>query len=221
MNLTWKQQKVVDKTKVFVKKELSNAEGGHDWWHVYRVWKMALKISEKENANQFVVELSSLLHDIADPKFNDGNEDIGPFMAKEFLKKQDVGQDIADEVNYIIRNISFKNSFDDPDSSSLEFKIVQDADRLDAIGAIGIARTFNYGGFKNRMIYDPGHKPVKYNSKEEYKKSDSPTINHFYEKLLHLKDLMNTGTAKQIASERHQFILDYLDRFYKEWDGLK
>jgi len=212
---------IINKTITFVRDTLSNAEGGHDWWHVYRVWKLSKHIAEKEKvANPLVVELGALLHDIADSKFYGGDETIGPEMASYFLNKQHVDRDVIAHVLNIIRNISFKNSFDKQQFNSKELTVVQDADRLDAIGAIGIARTFNYGGHKGREIYNPEIKPETQLTKEKYKKSSSPTINHFYEKLLLLKDKMNTQTGKKIALKRHIFLKEFLKEFYAEWDGI-
>ncbi|RRN76338.1 HD domain-containing protein [Pseudoxanthomonas sp. SGD-10] len=202
----------------FVKGELSDAEAGHDWFHIERVWKTALLICKKEKANTFVVELAALLHDIADSKFHNGDEEIGPQKAGDFLKSINVDSDVVHHVQQIIRTMSFKSSFDSVSFKSKEKEIVQDADRLDAMGAIGIARAFNYGGFKNRPIYDPTVKPNLMQTKEEYMSSTAPTINHFYEKLLLLKDKMNTSTARALAEERHQFMLSYLDQFYAEWN---
>jgi uncharacterized protein len=213
------QTNVFQETSEFVRQKLADAEGGHDWWHIYRVWKLSQKIAFHENADLFVIELAALLHDIADPKFHDGDEEIGPETAKEFLGKQNVGLEVIAHVDKIIRNISFKNSFEIIKFQSKELNVVQDADRLDAIGAIGIARAFNFGGFKNRPIYDPAILPNQSLSIEEYKKSLSPTINHFYEKLLLLKRLMNTATGKKIAEERHRFMEIYLERFYREWEA--
>ena len=208
-------------TETFVKKSLEGAEGGHDWWHTQRVYRTALKIAEREKANLLTVGLGALLHDIADAKFHDGDETIGPRMAQNFLNDLQLPEELIDEVTDIIRKISFKNSLaeqkDNFKSKALE--IVQDADRLDAIGAIGIARAFNYGGFRNRPMYDPETPPVTNMSKEEYKKAKGPTINHFYEKLLTLKDSMNTETGRQLAEERHQYMLDFLDQFYREWNA--
>ncbi|WP_420401598.1 HD domain-containing protein [Flagellimonas sp.] len=211
---------LIEATKNFVKEQLKYAEGGHDWFHTERVFKTAKKISEKEQVDPLVVQLAALLHDIADPKFHDGDEEIGPKTAQEFLASQDLDSVRTDHVANIIRHMSFKNSLDkgQPVFNSLELQVVQDADRLDAIGAIGIARTFNYGGFKNRPMYDPEIEPNLNMSKEEYKKSNAPTINHFYEKLLLLKDKINTDTGRELAAERHQFMLDYLEQFYKEWN---
>ena len=214
---------ILQNTIAFVKTELKNAEGGHDWFHIERVFKNSILISKEEEVDAFVVSLAALLHDIADPKFYNGDETIGPKVAFEFLKKQEVPKDIILHIINIIKHISFKNSFDEKGLTftSKELEVVQDADRLDAIGAIGIARCFNYGGFKNRALYDPKIIPNLNMTKEEYKNSDAPTINHFYEKLLLLKDKMNTVTGKKIADNRHQFMEIYLQQFYNEWNGLK
>lgn len=202
-------------------KERSAGEGsGHDWWHVYRVWKMAERIGGHENADMLVVSLAALLHDIADWKFHGGDDTAGPRVAAEILSKHNVSRTIIDHVCRIIKDVSFKGAGVPTVPLSLEGKIVQDADRLDAIGAIGVARAFAYGGYKGRALYDPDIEPVLHASKEAYSQSHSPTINHFYEKLLLLKDLMNTETARSIAASRHRFMEDYLDRFYKEWDGV-
>jgi len=215
--LTENRKSIVEETEKFVKKVLSDAEGGHDWWHIHRVRNLSLKIAKEEDVDQFVVELAALLHDIADPKFHDGDEEIGPKMAKSFLNSIKVEKHIVSHIENIIRNISFKNSFEELNFNSKELMVVQDADRLDAIGAIGIARTFNYGGHVGTEIYNPEIKPVKFKTKEEYKKTKAPTINHFYEKLLLLKNKMNTNTALKMAEERHDFMLQFLDRFYEEW----
>ena len=207
----------IEKTINFVKEKLKGAEAGHDWFHIERVWKLSKKITEKEGGNFVVIELSALLHDIADPKFHNGDETLATKISSEFLESIKVEEKIINQVLYIIENISFKNRGESHQNPSLELQIVQDADRLDAIGAIGIARTFNFGGFKNNLMYHPEIQPKLNMSKEEYKKSNGTTINHFYEKLLLLKDLMNTETAKKIASERHDFMLKFLDEFYKEW----
>ena len=217
------QEKIITATIAFVKKELKNAEGGHDWFHIQRVFKNSILISKDEKVDVFIVSLAALLHDIADPKFYKGDETIGPRVASEFLTNQKVSSSIIEHVIHIIKHISFKNSFDKEMKTftSKELEVVQDADRLDAIGAIGIARCFNYGGFKNRMLYDPEIIPNLNMTKEDYKNSDAPTINHFYEKLLLLKDQMNTASGKKIAAERHAFMETYLQQFYNEWDGLK
>jgi len=211
----------IQKTIDFVKTSLSDAEGGHDWWHIYRVWKTAMHIAQDENVDLLIVELGALLHDIADSKFHDGNEEIGPQRAKIFLQSLQVEYKVIDHVVNIIENISFKGGKHLQKFRSPELDIIQDADRLDALGAVGIARTFNYGGFKGRAIYNPDIKPNLYLSKEEYKNSEAPTLNHFYEKLLLLKDRMNTETGRKMAEERHAFMLLYLDQFYKEWDGAR
>lgn len=209
---------IIDHAISFVKKQLQGAEAGHDWFHVERVWKLSQKIAAKEGGNLPVIELAALLHDIADPKFHNGDEHLALEISEDFLKQENISKEITENVLYIIRNISFKNKkvLDNP---SLELQIVQDADRLDAIGAIGIARAFNFGGYKNNVIYDPDIPPQLNMSKEEYKKSNGTTINHFYEKLLLLKDLLNTGTARKMAAERHRFMLSFLDEFYREWKG--
>jgi len=213
---------LIESTIAFVKEQLNDAEGGHDWFHTERVWKNAKRISQSEDVDNFVVELAALLHDIADSKFHNGDETIGPKVAREFLFSQNVDSAIIEHVVSIIENMSFKNSFDKKDVfKSLELQVVQDADRLDAIGAIGIARCFNYGGFKNRALYNPTIPPNLNMTKEEYKNSNAPTINHFYEKLLLLKDLMNTNTGRKMAQERHDYMLNFLEQFYSEWNGEK
>ncbi len=214
-------QNLINDTIAFVKKELKNAEGGHDWFHIERVYKNALLIANGEKCDSLIVQLSALLHDIADSKFHDGDETVGPKKARLFLESKNVPENTITHVVNIIENISFKGGHEAKKFSSLELDIVQDADRLDAIGAIGIARTFNYGGFKNRAIYNPEIKPNLNMSKEEYKNSDAPTINHFYEKLLLLKDIMNTKTGKEIAAQRHDFMKLFLNQFYAEWNGEK
>jgi uncharacterized protein len=210
---------IILKTIDFVKTSLAGAEGGHDWWHVYRVWKTAKHIAQYEDADMFVVELGALLHDIADSKFHNGNEEIGPLKAREFLLSLQVNLEIIAHIENIITHISFKGGKLPQHFKSPELDVIQDADRLDALGAIGIARTFNYGGHKGRAIYNPGIKPNLNLSREEYKNSDAPTLNHFYEKLLLLKDRMNTETGRNMAEDRHAFMLTYLDQFYKEWEG--
>ncbi len=211
--------KLIELTKAFVKEQLTDAEGGHDWFHVLRVYNNAALISKSENVNVLVVALGALLHDIADSKFHNGDETVGPKMAREFLFNHDVDSIIIEHVVKIIENISFKGGNEAQKFRSPELDVIQDADRLDAIGAIGIARCFNYGGFKDRTLFDPSIKPNMNMTKEEYKSSKTPTINHFYEKLLLLKDRMNTKTGRRIATERHKFMENYLDQFYAEWDG--
>jgi len=214
-------QNLINDTISFVKKELENAEGGHDWFHIERVYKNAVLIANGENCDILIVQLGALLHDIADSKFHNGDETVGPKKARLFLESMTVSENTITHVVNIIENISFKGGHETKKFSSLELDIVQDADRLDAIGAIGIARTFNYGGFKNRAIYNPEIKPNLNMSEEEYKNSDAPTINHFYEKLLLLKDKMNTKTGKVIAAQRHDFMELFLNQFYAEWNGEK
>lgn len=216
------EKQLVENTKTYVKDTLKGAEGGHDWFHIERVYQNAKLIAQGEEVDLFVVELGALLHDIADAKFYDGDETVGPKKASSFLKSEGVEPGIIEHIIYIINNISFKNSLDKDlsgKSMSNELKVIQDADRLDAIGAIGIARAFNYGGFKNRSLYDPDILPNLDQDKETYKKSKAPTINHFYEKLLLLKDKMNTSTGRKIAEKRHSFMKSYLDHFYDEWNG--
>jgi uncharacterized protein len=213
------KESIIQQTAHYVLQTLQGAEGGHDWWHIERVWKLAKKISLTENADIFIVELAALLHDIADSKFHNGDEELGAIKASEYLNSLQLDAPSIEHVINIINNISFKGGKELVTFKSIELDIVQDADRLDAIGAIGIARTFNYGGFKNREIYNPNIAPNLAMTKEEYKKSTAPTINHFYEKLLLLKDRMNTSTAQIIAEKRHAFMELYLDEFYKEWEG--
>lgn len=214
-------ENIVNKTILFVKQKLENAEGGHDWFHIERVYKNAMSIANNEVCDDTVVKLAALLHDIADSKFHNGDETVGPKIAREFLLINEVEEATIQHIIKIIENISFKGGNTEKTFSSIELDIVQDADRLDAIGAIGIARAFNYGGFKNRPLYNPNIAPKLHMSKEEYKNSETPTLNHFYEKLLLLKDKMNTETGKQIAQQRHQFMMTFLSQFYAEWDGEK
>ncbi len=217
------KKQVIEETVLFVKKTLQGAEGGHDWFHIQRVFLNSKLIAKGENVDDFVVTLGALLHDIADSKFHPdasgGDETIGPKKATKFLLSQNVDSAIIEHVVQIIKNISYKGGNVKRTFSSKELDVVQDADRLDAIGAIGIARCFNYGGFKNREIYNPNIPPNLIMTKEEYKKSTAPSINHFYEKLLLLKDKMNTKTGRKIAANRHKFMELYLKQFYSEWDG--
>jgi uncharacterized protein len=212
---------LIDSTILFVKNQLKDAEGGHDWFHIERVYKNALLIAKGEKCDLEIVQLGALLHDIADSKFHDGDETVGPKTARTFLESQNVSEEAISHVVNIIENISFKGGNFEKKFNSIELQIVQDADRLDAIGAIGIARTFNYGGFKNRQIYNPAIAPVLNMSKEAYKISEAPTISHFYEKLLLLKEKMNTDTGKKISLERHKYMENFLSQFYAEWDGEK
>ncbi|MFM7018484.1 HD domain-containing protein [Flavobacterium sp.] len=212
---------LIDTTILFVKQKLQNAEAGHDWYHVERVYKNAIVIATEEACDLEIVKLGALLHDIADSKFHNGDETIGPRIAKEFLENQNVASETISHVVNIIENISFKGGNFEKKFTSKELDVVQDADRLDAIGAIGIARTFNYGGFKNRPLYLPHIAPNLHMTKEEYKNNEAPTLNHFYEKLLLLKDKMNTETGKKIAAQRHLFMESFLAQFYSEWEGEK
>jgi len=213
------QQEIIDRTATFIKEQLSGESSGHDWWHVYRVWKSAVRIGKQEQADLFVVELAALLHDIADWKFHDGNDEVGPQRAAEWLQTLQVDANIIAHICQIIRDISFKGAGVTTTMHSIEGKVVQDADRLDAIGAIGIARTFAYGGSKGREMYNPDVSPLLHDSFEAYKQNQSHTINHFYEKLLLLKERMNTATARQLAEQRHRVMEEYLDQFYREWEG--
>ena len=212
---------LIDKTISFVKEKLENAEGGHDWFHIERVYKNSLLIAKEEDCDLTVVQLGALLHDIADSKFHNGDETVGSRTARTFLESESVSEETIVHVINIIENISFKGGNFEKKFNSKELEIVQDADRLDAIGAIGIARCFNYGGFKNRGLYNPDIQPNLNMGKEEYKNSQSPTLNHFYEKLLLLKDKMNTPTGKKSAEARHQYMEDFLSQFLAEWEGEK
>ncbi len=207
---------MIEEVIVHVKEALRDAEAGHDWFHIERVWRNALCIHEREGGNKLVIELAALLHDIADSKFHGGDDKIGPRKAREVMERLGFEASIIDEVVFIIENISFKGGRDIPQRRTLELDIVQDADRLDAIGAIGIARAFNYGGYKGRALYDPAIPPNMNMTKEEYKKSTAPTLNHFYEKLFLLKDLMNTATGRTLANERHQFMQQFVEQFLRE-----
>ena len=213
------KEQILQNTTEFVKETLANAEGGHDWFHIERVTKNANQIAKKELADSFVVELAALLHDIADSKFHKGDESIAPKKARAFLNEQGVSKTVADHVVQIVTHVSFKGGNFEQEFHSKELEVVQDADRLDALGAIGIARCFGYGGFKKRALYDPKIKPELSMTKEEYKKSTAPSINHFYEKLLLLKDRMHTDTGRKIATERHRFMELFLAQFYAEWNG--
>jgi len=212
-------EQIIQATITYVQAELAEAEGGHDWWHIERVWKSSKEIAKSEKVDLLIVELGALLHDIADSKFHDGDETIGPKKAAAFMESLNLEPSVIEHVVNIIQHISFKGGNQAQTFKSPELDVVQDADRLDAIGAIGIARTFNYGGFKNRELYNPAIPPNLNMTKEEYKKSTAPTINHFYEKLLLLKDRMNTETGKALAQRRHDFMKTFLEEFYLEWDG--
>ena len=211
---------IIDKTCKYVEDKLAGEGSGHDWWHIFRVWTLAKKIAVEEKAQVEIVELGALLHDIADWKFHDGDDSFGPAIAREFLNNHNVEPNLSDSVVEIISTVSYKGAGVATPMKTLEGKIVQDADRLDAIGALGIARTFAYGGYKNRLIYNPDEKPVIHENYEDYKKNEGHTINHFYEKLLLLKERMNTNTGKRIAEGRHKFMQSFLNQFYREWDGF-
>jgi len=215
------QDALITATADYVQELLSGEGSGHDWWHIYRVWNNAKAIAAQERADFFVVELAALLHDIGDHKFHNGDESVGPRMAEEWLKRLQVSPAITQHVCLIIKELSFKGAGTSSAMSSPEGCVVQDADRLDAIGAIGIARAFAYGGYKNRELYNPHIPPELHDSFAAYKASAAPTINHFYEKLLLLKDRMHTNTAKQLARQRHQYIEAFLEQFYAEWQGQR
>lgn len=209
----------ITQTISYVKSELQGAESGHDWFHIERVYNNTLLLLNSEEANEEVCILGALLHDIADSKFHGGDETVGPKKAYEFMSSIGIDEEVKKHVVLIIENISFKGGNFQKNFHSKELEIVQDADRLDAIGAIGIARTFNYGGYKNNSMHDPDQLPKLNMTKEEYKNHKGTTINHFYEKLLLLKDLMNTETGKQIAQKRHEYMEGFLEQFFKEWKG--
>ncbi|MEH0157722.1 HD domain-containing protein [Limibacter armeniacum] len=215
------KQTIIEKTASFIKAKFEGEGSGHDWWHIYRVWKSAISIAEAEGADTFIVELGALLHDIADHKFHNGSLDEGPKQTRNWLVEVGADTETVEKVCEIVANVSFKGAGTQSVMTTLEGKVVQDADRLDAIGAIGIARTFAYGGFKQREIYNPEIPPVMHDDFESYKKNTAPTINHFYEKLLLLKDRMNTVTGKRIAEERHRYMEMFLEQFYQEWEGKR
>ena len=210
---------IIQRTINFVQQTLADSESGHDWWHIFRVWTMSKTLQQKEGGDLFIIELAALLHDIADWKLNDGKEEEGYRTIEKWLGEVGLDDHNIEMIIVIIREVSFKGADVKTPMSSLEGKIVQDADRLDAIGAIGIARAFAYGGNRNRMIYDPGVQAEMHQSFAAYKKAEGTTVNHFYEKLLLLKERMNTATAKEIAAERHAFMETFLERFYREWEG--
>jgi len=214
------KEQIINETIEHIKKNIIG-DSGHDWWHVYRVWKTAVQIAEEEKADIFVVQLAALLHDIADYKFHGGDHTVGPKVAREFLQNMTVEENIINHICDIIQNMSFKGAGVESKMATKEGMIVQDADRLDALGAIRIARCFSYGGFKKRIMFDPSIKPRMHYSVDEYLRGDGTTINHFYEKLLLLKDKMNTKTGQRLAQERHEFLLKFLEQFYKEWDVEK
>jgi uncharacterized protein len=213
------KEQIIAKTAEYVKEKFSSEGTGHDWWHIYRVWKNAINIGQQENVDMFVVELGALLHDIADWKFNNGDDEIAGKVAREWLTSLGTDENTIAHVCEIVKNVSFKGAGVANKINTKEGMVVQDADRLDATGAMGISRTFAYGGSVNREIHNPDVKPEKHDSFEQYKKGRSSSINHFYEKLLLLKDLMNTGTAKKIAEKRHAYMEEFLNEFFEEWEG--
>lgn len=216
------KKEVIEKTKEYVRKKLEGESSGHDWWHTWRVWRMAKKIAKEEKADIFVVELAALLHDVADHKLHKGSETAGLKLVIRWLEKLEINQEIIKRICEILVGMSFRKTIGKKtELKTLEGKIVQDADRLDALGAIGVARTFAFGGCNGRELYNPGIKPLKYKNVEEYKKSRNPSLNHFYEKLFKLKNMMNTKTAKKIARGRHKFMEDYIKIFFDEWEGKK
>ena len=196
---------------------MQGESSGHDWWHIYRVWQTSLYIADREHVDSDIVQLAALLHDIGDWKFHAGDESVGPRLAREWLQSLAVDENVITQVCTIIANLSFKGADVKPAPLSAEGQVVQDADRLDAIGAIGIARAFAYGGAKGREMHDPQAAPVLHTSFEQYKASKGTTINHFHEKLLLLKDRLNTATAKALAEHRHAFMLEFLAEFDQEW----
>jgi uncharacterized protein len=211
---------IITKTQQFLEKKFDTESSGHDYWHMYRVWKLAIQIAKNESGvDMFTLELAALLHDVADWKFHDGDEEAGPRAAREWLESLQVNESVITHIEEIIRNVSFKGAHVQTKLTTIEGQIVHDADKLDALGAIGIARAFAYGGSIGRQMYDPGVKAKLHDSFEAYKNSNSPTINHFYEKLLLLKDLMFTKTGKKMALQRHTYLENYLQEFYAEWDG--
>lgn len=213
------KQTVIDTITQQVRQSLEGEGSGHDWWHIQRVLNMAKHLGTEEQADLFIVQLGALLHDIADWKFHEGDDTVGPRVAREILTKLDVEAADIDHVCAIVAGVSYKGAGVKTDMPTLEGRCVQDADRLDAIGAIGIARTFVYTGHKKRLMHDPSVKPVFHDTKEAYFKGGETTINHFYEKLLLLKDRMQTQTGKAIAASRHEYMEQFLKRFYAEWDG--
>ena len=211
-------EQIIQKTAEYVKTEFERDSSGHDWWHIHRVWKNALAICQHEQADVFTVELAALLHDLDDWKLNPSNAET-PVRAAAWLRQMDVDPTVSAHVCEIITHLSYKGAGVKNKISTIEGQIVQDADRLDAIGAVGIGRAFAYGGHAGRPLYDPDKPPQMHQSFEQYKNSQSATINHFYEKLLLLKERMNTPTAKKIAEQRHTYMEKFLDQFLREWDG--
>ncbi len=219
--LTAAERQIVDKTVQLVKEKLGEDSTGHDYFHIMRVRALAVRLAIEEGADAYVVELAALLHDIADWKFHDGDLDAGPKVASEWLKSLDEKPETVEKVAVIIKEVSYKGAGVKTTPSSIEGKVVQDADRLDALGAIGIARTFAYGGKFERPMYDPDQPPVMHQTFEEYKGSRGTTLNHFYEKILLLKERLNTDAARALAEERHKYVEDFVERFLSEWEGKK
>jgi len=218
------EAEIIKQTKQYTEQQMRAETNAHDWWHVYRVWRLSIHLAEQEKgADMFVVQLGALLHDIADWKFHDGDLEIGPRTASSWLEKLKVDEAVVKQVAYIVRNVSFRGGTNTHVMGTIEGKIVQDADRLDAIGAIGIARTFTFGGSFGRVMYDPMARPKQTVSFDEYRKTmgESTTINHFYEKLLLLKDQLHTESARSIAKQRHSYMETFLEEFYAEWEGKK
>lgn len=216
------QAEIIARTADFVHKKFETDSSGHDWWHMYRVWQLAKTIAATEKeADMFVVELGALLHDVADWKLHNGDEETGIRVAREWLEGLSVDREVINHIEDIMRTVSFQGANVPSAMKTIEGKIVHDADKLDAIGAVGIARAFAYGGAHSRMMYNPEVKPEAHNDFETYKNSKSPSITHFYEKLLLLKDRMYTKTARQLAEHRHQYMEQYLKEFYAEWEGEK
>lgn len=215
------EEKKIKKTADFARDFFKNDYSGHDWWHTYRVWQLAKTIAETEKAETISVQLAALLHDVADPKLNNGDEEKGVERVREWLRDIKCDDGETEAIIAIIKTVSFKGAGTKTKPETLEAMIVQDADRLDAIGAIGIARAFAFGGVIQRELYNPEIKPVKHSSYEEYKQRKGTSINHFYEKMLLLKTRMNTASAKKIAGRRHNYLVAFLKEFYEEWDGRK
>ena len=213
------KSEVIMQTEAYIRKTLEGDGTGHDWWHICRVRNIALTIAREEKADLYIVELGALLHDVADWKFHEGNTSVGPRKAREWLSSLQVDPRVIDAVAHIVEYVSFKGAGVASAMNTLEGKVVQDADRLDAIGALGIARCFAYGGSKGRALYNPELQAEMHASFEAYKNNTSSSVHHFYEKLLLLKDRMNTATGKQLAEQRHHYMEQYLKQFYAEWRG--
>lgn len=213
------QTAITDSIAAQMRAKFDREPTGHDWWHLHRVRQLANRVLESEGGDPFVVDLAALLHDVADWKFHDGDESVGPAKAREIMEALNVPAPVVFHVCDIVATISYKGAGVATPMKTLEGKIVQDADRLDALGAIGIARAFAYGGHMNRPLFDPEKPPTLHQDKDAYKHDKGTTLNHFHEKLLLLKDRMNTETGKQIAQQRHDFIRQYIEQFLHEWNG--